>query len=195
MRQTTRRRGPELEETILTAAWEELAKVGYARLTMEGVAARAHTGKQVLYRRWRNRAELVIAAVRHRTGSIVDNIPDTGELRGDVLAVLDWMAQRRHDFGADTIHGIMAELPTIHPEVFIDMQEVMKKILKNAATRGEIKTENLPPRIITLPVDLLRHQLLLTKDPIKETTLKEITDEIFLPLLKTKQRQKQQITK
>ena len=186
MRQAGRRRGAELEDTILTAAWEELAAVGYVRLTMEGVAARAHTGKQVLYRRWRNRAELVIAAIRHRTGSIADHIPNTGELRGDVLAVLTWMTQRRQDFGADTIHGLMAELPTMHPEVFTDMQEVMKKILNQAKTRGEIKTENLPSRLITLPVDLLRHQLLLTKDPIKETTLEEITDQIFLPLVRAR---------
>jgi AcrR family transcriptional regulator len=186
MRQSGRRRGAELEETILTAAWEELAAVGYARLSMEGVAARAHTGKQVLYRRWRNRAELVIAAMRHRTGSIADQIPDTGELRTDVLAVLRWMTQRRQDFGADTIHGIMAELPEIDPEFHVDMHQVMTKILTKAKTRGELTTTNLPARIITLPTDLLRHQLLLTKTPIEETTLTEITDKIFLPLLKTK---------
>ena len=45
-----RRRGPELEAALLDAVWWELAETGYARLTMEGVAARANTGKQVLYR-------------------------------------------------------------------------------------------------------------------------------------------------
>lgn len=67
---------------------------------MEAVAARAHTGKQVLYRRWRNRAELVVAAMRHRTGSIVADVPDTGTLRGDVLAVLQRMADRFASLGA-----------------------------------------------------------------------------------------------
>ncbi|HET6742594.1 MAG TPA: helix-turn-helix domain-containing protein, partial [Kribbella sp.] len=54
-----RGRGAELEAVLLDAAWAELMESGYARLTMEAVAARAQTGKQVLYRRWRNRAELV----------------------------------------------------------------------------------------------------------------------------------------
>jgi len=179
-----RRRGAELEETILAAAWEELAEVGYARLTMEGVAARAQTGKQVLYRRWRNRAALVIAAVRHRTGSIVDHIPDTGDLRADVLDVLGWMARRRRDFGADTVHGLMVELPDLDPSVFVDMRGVMGTVLARAAARGEIPTADLPARVVTLPVDLLRHQMLLTQEPIEDTTLTEITDEVFLPLVR-----------
>ena len=61
-----RRRGVELEGAILRAAWDELTAVGYARLSMEGVADRAQTGKQVLYRRWPNRAELGRASCRER---------------------------------------------------------------------------------------------------------------------------------
>ena len=110
-----RRRGPELEAAIMSALWTELAEVGYARLTMEGIAARADTGKQVLYRRWRNRAELVIDALRHETGSIADHIPDTGNLRSDVLAALDWTIRRADHIGPDIIHGVMAELPDIDP--------------------------------------------------------------------------------
>jgi AcrR family transcriptional regulator len=178
-----RRRGAALEETILAAACAELDEVGYARLTMEGVAARAHTGKQVLYRRWRNRAELVIAAVRNRTGSIVDNVPDTGELRADVLGVLEWMARRRRDFGVDTIHGLLAEIPDLHPQVFTDMRGVMTTVLEHAADRGEIATADLPERVVTVAVDLLRYQLLLTRDPIDDTTLTEIVDHVFLPLV------------
>lgn len=179
----SRRRGAELEATILEAAWEELAEVGYARLSMEGVAARAHTGKQVLYRRWRNRAELVMAAVRHRTGSIVDRIPDTGVLRTDVLAVLGQMAQRRLDMGADTIHGVLSELPNLDPEMFGIGRGVMSTVLENAAARGEITTSDLPARVVTLPIDLLRYQLLLSRDPIEKVTLTEITDDVFLPLV------------
>jgi AcrR family transcriptional regulator len=178
-----RRRGAELEESILAATWEELAEVGYARLTMEGIAARARTGKQVLYRRWPNRAALVIAAVRHRTGSIVDHIPDTGALRSDVLGLLEWMTRRRRDFGAATVHGLMVELPELDPDVFVDMRQVMGTVLARAAARGEIATADLPPRVVTVAVDLLRHQILLTRDPIEDTTLTEILDDVFLPLV------------
>ncbi|MFL6118822.1 TetR/AcrR family transcriptional regulator [Actinophytocola sp.] len=178
-----RRRGAELEETILAAVLAELAEVGYARLTMEAVAARARTGKQVLYRRWRNRAELVVAAVRHRGGSIADRIPDTGALRADVLAVLGVLARRREEIGVDVVHGLLAEVPDLDPGLFTIMRGVMTTILKRAVERGEITTADVPPRVVTLPIDLFRYQQLLTRDPIEESTLTEITDDVFLPLL------------
>ena len=182
----TRRRGAELEAAILNAASEELAAVGYARLSMEGVAERAQTGKQVLYRRWHNRAELVLAIVRHRYTSIVDNIPDTGDLRGDVLAVLQRMLRRYHDFGPDIVHGLMADVGDLGPEFRSIMVDVMGTILKRAAERGEIPTAAVGRRITTLPADLLRHEMLLTGDPIPETAITEIVDDIFLPLLQVR---------
>src|SRR6202034_2971411 len=84
----TRRRGATLERALLDAAWEELQSSGYARLTMERVAERASTSRAVIYRRWPNRAALVIAAWRHRHPVVTGVLPDTGTLRGDVLAIL-----------------------------------------------------------------------------------------------------------
>lgn len=179
-----RRRGPELEAAILHATWEELGAVGYMNLTMEGVADRARTGKQVLYRRWRNRAELVLAAMRSRVVSIADDVPDTGELRGDVLAVLERMAHRYHDVGPDVVHGLMAEARDIAPESFMIMVGVMETILKRAADRGEIRSGAVGRRITTVPVDLLRHEMLLTSAPVPPSTLVEIVDDVFLPLVR-----------
>ena len=48
-----------LEEAILTAAWDELAERGWAGFGIEGVSNRCGTAKAVVYRRWRNRVELV----------------------------------------------------------------------------------------------------------------------------------------
>lgn len=180
---TRRRHGAELEEAILRAAWDELAEAGYASLTMEGVAARAHTGKQVLYRRWHNRAELVIAAVQYRTGSITDHVPDTGSLRGDVLAVLDWTVSRSRQFGGDVVRGLLAEAPDLDPSFFLIMPDVMATILRRAAERGEIASADLHHRVVTLPTSLMRHEMLLPGAPITADALAEIVDEVFLPLV------------
>ncbi|GLY77599.1 TetR family transcriptional regulator [Actinoallomurus iriomotensis] len=181
-----RRRGSELEAAILRATWEELGAVGYMNLTMEGVADRARTGKQVLYRRWRNRAELVLAAMRSRVVSIADDVPDTGELRGDVLAVLDRMARRYDDVGPDVVHGLMAEARDLDPVFFSIMTGVMETILRRAADRGEIRPGAVGRRITTLPADLLRHEMLLTSAPVPESTLVEIVDDVFLPLVNSR---------
>src|ERR1700691_156525 len=101
----TRRRGPMLEAALLDAAWEELRAVGYTSLTMEAVADRAGTSRAVLYRRWRNRPELVIAAMRRHRPLLSGEIPDTGSLRGDVLALLRRMSARLAAVGTETVHG------------------------------------------------------------------------------------------
>lgn len=178
-----RRRGAELEAVLLEAAWAELAETGYAGLTMEGVAARAGTGKQVLYRRWRNRPELVISAIRHNAGSLADRIPDTGTLRGDVLAVLRQMLRRQREIGPDTLRGLMGEAHDLDPGFFTVMQGIMRTVLERAAARGEIPSADVGPRVATVAVDLLRHEMLLTRHPVSAKTLKEIVDEVFLPLL------------
>src|SRR6202044_2096505 len=93
-----RRRGEELEAALLDAAWDELAEAGFAKLTMESVAARAKTGVAVLYRRWANKDDLVIAALRHYGKTRPVWVPDTGTLRGDMLALLESVNEGRSSF-------------------------------------------------------------------------------------------------
>ena len=187
-RTRARRRGKALEAAILQAALDELATVGYARLTMEGVAERARTSKAVVYRRWPNRAELVLAAMRQRGLVLSGEVPDTGELRGDVLALLHQVSQRLQEIGAETLHGLMTEYVG-HVEVSRYLQgrqvgyEAMTAILKRAAVRGEVRLDKITPRVASLPIDLVRHEVLLTHAPVPDTVLVEIVDDIFLPLV------------
>src|SRR5690242_6629797 len=73
------------EQEILDATLEVLADVGYDRLTMDAVAARAKASKATLYRRWTNKVSLVIEALQHTKAP--SEIPDTGSLRGDLQQV------------------------------------------------------------------------------------------------------------
>jgi AcrR family transcriptional regulator len=185
----TRRRGAELEHALLDAAWEELQESGYAKLTMERVADRAGTSRAVIYRRWRNRAELVIAAMRHRQPVLSGTIPDTGTLRGDVLAVLRRASARITETGPGTTIGMLSDLLSddealegILDQLVLSGGEVMSSVLARAASRGEIR-QNISPRVARLPLDLLRHELILTQQPPSQSALEEIVDEIFLPLV------------
>src|SRR5256885_11848045 len=64
-----------------------LAEIGYARLTMEQVAARARVGKASVYLRWPNKVALVAEAIQHRS-AVVPDIPDTGSLPEDMRTFL-----------------------------------------------------------------------------------------------------------
>jgi AcrR family transcriptional regulator len=71
------------EQEILDAALEVLADSGYDRLTMDAVAHRAKASKATLYRRWNSKATLVVEALARAKG--VPELPDTGDLRSDLL--------------------------------------------------------------------------------------------------------------
>jgi AcrR family transcriptional regulator len=178
-----RRHGAELEHALLQAAWDEVSAVGYAGLTMEGVAARAGTGKAVLYRRWPKRAELVLAAMRHHVGSITSQIPDTGHLRQDVLIVLGQIRDRAEQVGPDIVHGLRMEAHDLPPETFEITPGVMMTLLTRAAERGEVRPEKITPLIAALPGILIRHELFLSDATVSQAYLTEIVDDVLLPLV------------
>lgn len=183
-----RRRGAALEDAILEVAWAELRKVGYQAVSMDVVAARSGTSKAVLYRRWRNRAELVLAALRRQRPMLTAEPPDTGSLRGDVLALLRRVSDGVATIGPDTVFGLLDELTT-DPDGLAYLQaqqagpEAMTAILQAAADRGEVRLEQIPPRVVSLPVDLARHELLVRRAPVPDDVIAEIVDDVFLPLV------------
>ncbi len=182
----TRRRGAALEAALLNAAWDELRTTGYARLTLEAVAERAGTSRPVLARRWRSRPELVIAALRRHRPALSGRVPDTGSLRGDVLALLRRASAALREIGPETLSGLLTDRvaidsrPRIQAEVFQIGTGVMAAILKRAAERGEIQ-DRIPPRVVTLPTDLFRHEFFVTQSPPEDQAIIEIVDDVFLP--------------
>src|SRR5580700_3381924 len=82
-----RRRDASRDDALRQATIELLAELGYDRLTIDAVAARARAGKATVYRRWANKAELVADALAQRHAAMA--VPDTGSVRGDFLALID----------------------------------------------------------------------------------------------------------
>lgn len=189
----TRRRGTVLEDAILLAAWEELFTVGYGHLTMEGIAARVQTNKAVLYRRWPNKGRLIMAAMKKYLPKPDREVPDTGDLRTDVLQLLRSVAEPLQIIGAETIHGLLVDL--LDKEKISSIPSMlqtrgnsrisiaMKVILQHAEERGDVRLEKITPRIISLPMDLMILEVFTRHEPLSEATLNEIVDEIFLPLV------------
>ena len=184
----TRRRGTALEHALLDAAWAELQSVGYAKLTMERVADRAQTSRAVIYRRWSSRHELVIAALLHRRPTGASRLRDSGSLREDVLTIMRRASRRISDIGPATVVGLLNDLmvddrsSTIIDQLARGGGEVITHALARAVARGEAR-EHVPERVARLPLDLVRHELILTHQPPSSETLEEIVDQIFLPLV------------
>ena len=187
----TRRRGFKLEAALLQAAWDDLTEVGYTAFTMEGVAVRAKTSRAVLYRRWPNRPELVVAALQHHIGSDPFQVPDTGSLRDDLLAVLRHLSTNVGDLGvlsfliADSFNEVGWSPAVLRERALAGTAKGgTALVIERAIARGEIDPARLSPRVRSLPVDLVRHDLIWTQAPVPEATLVEIVDRIFLPLVR-----------
>jgi AcrR family transcriptional regulator len=184
-----RRRGEELEAALLEAAWDELVAAGFAKLTMESVAARARTGVAVLYRRWPRKDDLVVAAMGHYGATHLVDIPDTGSLRGDMLAFLANISDGRVGFTAvvsSVFAGLLADSgltpAEVRNQILADRPLWSDEIFRRAHERGEIDLDRLPPAVLTMPFDLVRHDILMTMKPLPPERITSIVDDLFLPL-------------
>lgn len=185
-----RRRGEELEAALLEAAWQELAEAGFARLTMESVAARAKTGVAVLYRRWPNKDDLVLAAIRHFGATNPPQMPDTGNLRDDLIAFLEEISAMRVSFPvvvSAAFSGLLASTgltpAEVREKILADRTLSSDQIFAQAHERGEIDLDGIPPAVLAMPFDLMRHDMLMTYKPIPPERVLAIVDDLFMPLI------------
>lgn len=187
MSTTPRRRGSALEQALLSAALEQLVDSGYADFTMHAVAGRAGTSRPVLYRRWSDKHELVVAAITHLMGRITVRAPDTGSLRGDMIAMLRELNEN---------HALLTAAMGVHvgtyrhgggdkwlgEVVMAGQHPALHEVLARAAARGDI-VRRPPDRVASVPFDLLRHEFLMTLRPVPDDTIEGIVDTVFLPLV------------
>jgi AcrR family transcriptional regulator len=85
------RRSERSRRAILTAALDLVEEAGYAKLSIEGIAARAGVGKQTIYRWWPSKGAVLLdalLALSEDQAGEVQALPDTGDLEADLKAVL-----------------------------------------------------------------------------------------------------------
>lgn len=189
----SRRRGQALEDAILDAAWDVLVTHGYHGFTYEAVAARAGTSRPVLYRRWPARDDLLRATITRFRRSRPIAVPDTGSLRDDAITFLrDAGTDLTHlvtlisvqlmEYFRDTGTSFEELLTTLRPA---DEAPPFATIVTRAVLRGEIPDVPRAPRVVNLPFDLFRHDVLMTLRPLSLDAITEIVDDVWLPLLRS----------
>lgn len=190
----TRRRGAALDEAILQATIDELHAVGFRGLTMDAVAARAGTAKNVIYRRWPSRGALCVAAYLRMLPTDPEDAPDTGSVRSDALALLQRANERMSTPVGQILRELLAGIIQAEPERIRDLREqasragvaVWLKVLARAVSRGEVDPSALTPRVATVAVDLLRSEYSLNGAmSVPDAVLVEIVDQVYLPLLRS----------
>jgi AcrR family transcriptional regulator len=184
-----RRRGTAVEKAIYDAVIAELAEVGFGRLSFEGVAERAGTGKSPLYRRWPDTTSLVIDTLE-KLGSDPAEYRRTGVLRDDLIGLSLHMIKTQKGVRGDAYRSLLGEahrypqlLARFKVQVFDPRFQALTELLRDAAGRGEISPERLTPVVLeVLHALIIKRTLLDTHDPTKKDVT-EMIDEVLLPLL------------
>ncbi|MFF7587148.1 TetR/AcrR family transcriptional regulator [Kitasatospora purpeofusca] len=145
------RRNEQSRAAILTAAAELVAELGFGKLTIEKIAARAGVGKQTIYRWWPSKGAVVfdafLAANENPSGSL--DLPDTGDLGEDLRTVLRLTALELADPAFDrTGRALTAEVLT-DPALLRDYRErlldplltVTRERLRTARQAGQLRAD------------------------------------------------------
>ena len=169
------------------AALELLAEIGYDRLTMDAVAARAHASKATLYRRWQGKAELVVDALTSRKGSI--SVPDTGALQSDLCAIAQESVNGDNRFDAQVMLGLITalahdgELRRVFRERLIDPRRaVLKEVFERAVARGEVSQDRNLDLLTSLLSALALQHLLTTGESPSASFAEQVVNDVILPL-------------
>ena len=185
-----RKRDHTRDPEILDAALEVLAETGYDGMTIDMVAARAKAGKATLYRRWASKGELVIDAVACMKQIDTEDIPDTGTLRGDLIAMIKPHALHDAEKKQRIMGGLTSMIsrdPELADAAYAAIVEprafVNRLLLQRAIDRGEIPADTNIELISLVSQSMATYRTVMLRKPIDREFLISVIDGVLMPAL------------
>jgi len=137
------RMDPEADRLILETAKRLLRELGYARLTVDGVAREAGVARTTIYRRYADKAELVSAAID--TLRQPAKRPDTGDARRDLEAHLE---NARRNFDMSLAGTLLMEEPhdsrlieLFRERMVLPRRRIIRESIELGIERGQIRPD------------------------------------------------------
>lgn len=183
-------RGEARTAAILDTALRVLVADGYERFTIDSVAAQAHASKTTIYRRWSNKAELVKAALDAHDANCNDQVPDTGSLRGDLIATLDMLRRKTASIPPTLYTDLMramehdAELAdAINRHLTDPGLSPFDAPLSRAIPRGEARADVDRELIHDVAEAMLTHRLTM-RATVDGTFIRRLVDDVLIVLVR-----------
>jgi AcrR family transcriptional regulator len=183
------RRAPERRTAVLQSVYALLAEVGYDRMTMDAVAARAHVSKATIYRMWPDKPDLVAEALGcafsdHRV------LPDTGSLRGDLLAMVTTACEVCAGPTGEVVSGVLtaaalnpALARTLHESLYERKHAIYETVIRRAVDRGDVHSETNPHLLHEVLFALVLARRLRVDEPLDERFAGHVVDDVLVPVL------------
>lgn len=185
-----RKRDHSRDPEILDAALDVLAETGYDGMTIDMVAARAKAGKATLYRRWASKTELVLDAVAcmKSSGQDLTSPPDTGTLRGDLVAMVKSPTIAESERKLKVMAGIVSmiardpELAVAAHEALVEPRAAANRIIfQRAIDRGEISADSDVETLCTIGSAMAAYRTLMLRQRVDRDFMVDVIDRIILP--------------
>ena len=180
-----RPRSERAHQAILDAANKILEERGFVDLTMDEVAQRAGVSKPTIYRRWPTKGTLVFEAF---SADFLTRqpLPDTGSLRGDLLAALRaWIRVVKGTVTGRTLRGLIAEvqrdaeLAEIWREQFTGpVRSQHRTMINRAVERGEVSPGTDPDVVLDLLYGPAYHRLLQSHLPLSDRFARAVVETV-----------------
>ncbi|MYV58180.1 TetR/AcrR family transcriptional regulator [Streptomyces sp. SID3212] len=189
-----RRRGPVLERAILEAALEQLSRVGWNGLTMEGVAAGARTGKAAVYRRWPSKEDLVADALQAGLPA-VGEAPDRGSVREDLFELCRRMRDAMFSLPGAALRAVVHECdaPTaerFHGLIFRGVIEpsnrLFGEVVRQGIRRGEVRSDAIGELVFDVIPALMMYRSKMCASELPDEEIAEMIDRVMVPLLRAR---------
>lgn len=175
----------DITKAIRRALMQELAAVGYGRLSIEAIARRAGVSKTAIYRRWSSKLDLVLETVVAAAGNKLPAL-DTGTLRGDLTLLFQVVAHAlSHPLASQIIPDLLAEAAR-NPTIDATLQQVLRakqqelggQLIGRAVERGELPAGTDPDAAVDLIVGPLYWRLAIARTPLTDTYLDTLVEAV-----------------
>ncbi|AVH56079.1 MULTISPECIES: TetR/AcrR family transcriptional regulator [Streptomyces] len=189
---SSRRRGAVLERAILEAALEQLGTVGWNGLTMEGVAARAQTGKAAVYRRWPSKEDLVADALQAGLPGLTE-APDLGSIREDLLELCRRVREAMFSQPGLALRSVVYECDAAQAERFQRVilgrvveptLHLLREVISRGIERGEVRPDAANAYVFDAIPAMLMYRSKVCASEWGERDLEEMIDQLMVPLLR-----------
>jgi AcrR family transcriptional regulator len=174
---------------ITGAFFEELAKVGYGRMSVDAIVRRAGVGKAAVYRRWPSKHAMAVALISEVAVRGAP-MPDTGSLRGDLAALMSGLRKAmRHPLASRIIPAVAAEAGR-DPELERVLRDTVEEprrasaaeIVHRAVARGELPHDCDVELALDLMIAPLYWRLLVRRRDLDAASIERLADSLAAAL-------------
>jgi AcrR family transcriptional regulator len=174
------RRGEHVRQSVLAAAFEELAAHGFDAATIAGVAKRSGVHETTVYRRWTTRENLFVAALMERSADAIP-APDTGSTRDDLLTIVrEVLAYVGSPAGTAVLRAATVPVDDVYSDArkafWAHRLDALAPVVARGVERGDLRPDTDARLLLEMLIAPIHGRLLLTGEPVDDSLAERLVE-------------------